>query len=52
MKAYDDNVLKEENTILHEARVKNGDSIPKLVASMPGDQARGEWELHTLKNMG
>jgi hypothetical protein len=51
MKMYNDNVLKEENTTLHFTSFKNGDGIQKLVVSMPDDQALGEWELHTLKDM-
>jgi len=51
MKTYFNNVLKEENTTLRFPRFKNRDGVQKLVASMPDDQALGEWELHTLKNM-
>ena len=51
MKTYYDNVMKEENTGLRFPTFKNGDGVPKLVASMPADHALGEWELHTLEDM-
>jgi len=51
MKTYYDIVLKEEDTTLRFPTVENGDGVQKLVASMPGDQALGEWELHTLEDM-
>ena len=46
-----DNVLKEENTTLRFPSFQNRDGVQKLVVRMPDDQALGEWELHTLKNM-
>jgi hypothetical protein len=51
MKTYYEIVLKEQNTALHFRSFKNGDGIQKLVASMPDNQALGEWELHTLDDM-
>jgi len=51
MMMYYDYVLKEENAALRFPSVKNGDGVQKLVASMPDDQALGEWELHALKDM-
>ena len=50
-RTYYDNVLKEENTPPRFPNFKNGDGVQTLVASMPDDQALGEWELHTLQDM-
>jgi len=51
MKTYYDNLLKGENIALHCPSFKNRNVVQKLVASMPDNQALGEWELHTLKDM-
>jgi hypothetical protein len=48
---YCDNVLKEDNTPLPCPSFNNRDGIQKLVASMPGDQALGVRELHTLEDL-
>jgi hypothetical protein len=44
-------MLKEENTTLHFPSFTNRNGVQKLMASMPDDQARGEWELYTLEDM-
>jgi len=51
MNTYYDNVLKEEDTALRFQSFKNRDGIQNLMASMPDDQALGQWELHTLEDM-
>ena len=45
-------MLKEENTALYFPSLKNRDGVQKLVASMTDDLGLGEWELHTLEDMG
>jgi len=50
-KTYYDNVLQEGNTVVRFPSFKKGDCVQKLVASMPDDQALGQWELHTLEDM-
>jgi hypothetical protein len=44
-------MFKEDNAALRFPSFKNGDGVQKLVASMPDDQALGEWELHTVEDM-
>jgi hypothetical protein len=50
-KMYYDTMLMEEKTALRFPSFKNLDGVQKLVASMPDDQALGEWELNTLDDM-
>jgi len=49
METYYDYGLREENTTLNFRSLKNEDSIDKLVAAMPDDEALGEWKLHIFK---
>jgi len=51
MKTYNDNVLKEETTELRFPSFQNVVGVQVLVASMPGDQALRQWELHTLEDI-
>jgi len=51
MKTDYDNMLKGENTALRFQSFQRWDGVQTLVASMPDDQALGEWELHTLEDM-
>jgi len=51
MKTYYDIVLKVENIALHFPSFNKWDGVQKLMASMPDDQALGEWELYTFKDM-
>ena len=51
MKTKYDNLLNEANTALRFRKFKTENNVQKLVASIPDDQARGEWELHTLEDM-
>jgi len=51
IKTYYDHMLKEENTALRFPSFENGNGVQKLIASMPDNQALGEWELHTLNDM-
>jgi len=44
-------MLKAENTALRFPSFKNGNHVHEVVASLPDDQALGEWELLTLEDM-
>jgi hypothetical protein len=44
-------MLREESTTLRFPNFKNWDGVQKLVTKMEDDQARREWELHTLEDM-
>jgi hypothetical protein len=51
MKTYYHNILKEENSALRFPIFKTRDGVRNLVASIPDDQALGQWEPHTLKDL-
>jgi hypothetical protein len=51
MKTYYGNVLEQQNTPLRFLGFNNSDSVQKIVATVPDNQALGEWELHTLNDM-
>jgi len=51
MEPYYENMRTEKNTALHFWSFKNWDGIQNLMASMPDDQALGEWELHTFEDL-
>jgi hypothetical protein len=50
MRTEYDNVPNEENTAQLFPSFQNRDCVQTIVASMPDDQALGQWELNTLED--